>query len=307
MPELTIGYQVSALESKIAAVEKLRDKLNETDSRAAKYQGVVLDALKADLKALEELQKTDVSHIEDTGEKISKVISDIEKAEKKSYEKGTEYLLAEKKKQLAIYTQYEGRKPEYVAQLQSEIAALEKKANASSIAEHKKATAAYKKELDEQKSAVESFNEEHKKATLSTFDYEIDKLDEWYNEQNTLVEKGLISRQDLEETYADKWFEIYDDDVSDFVDAQQEKTDAVEKEKEEILKLEKESQEMRYNMLKDLGGSGYYDEQIKAIEDYAQKYIDLTQDIVTAEAWKNNEIQKADRIVTGKQIGRAHV
>ena len=59
---------------------------------------------------------------------------------------------------------------------------------------------------------------------------------------------------------------------------------------------------MRYNMLKDLGGSGYYDEQIKAIEDYAQKYIDLTQDIVTAEAWKNNEIQKLNAETALKDI-----
>ena len=83
--------------------------------------------------------------------------------------------------------------------------------------------------------------------------------------------KGAHIRQDLEETYADKWFEIYDDDVSDFVDAQQEKTDAVEKEKEEILKLEKEAYEKEQELIK---------ASKEAYDKIYEKAYDFTRDVI---------------------------
>ena len=217
----------------------------------------------------------------------------LEEKLRKAYAHTTEYRLAEAKKELAAYIQTEGAKPEYVAMLQDEIAALEKKANVTSITDRKKVTTAYKKELEDQKRALESFNDDYKKATLSTFDYEVDKLDEAYKEREKLVKAGLITEWELQEWYADKYDTLYQEDVARFIDAQEKKASAIDKSlkaffsdldnlhEEEVKKQEEavEAQQDAYNELYD-GIYGFTRDVIDDWDDMGNTLVDIAKDMV---------------------------
>lgn len=151
-------------------------------------------------------------------------------------------------------------------------------------------------------SEVTSFYSDYDKATLSSFEIQEKALDASYDKRLKLAESGVISRLDLDEWYFVEWLKIQDAKAL----KETAQIDAATKEREEAAKEEAsalaEIQEMRYNMLQDLGGSDYYSEQIKAIQEYTQTYIDMSGDIVTAEAWKNQQIQKLNAETALKDI-----
>lgn len=100
---------------------------------------------------------------------------------------------------------------------------------------------ALKASIEEQKRALEAFNDDYKKATLSTFEYEVEKLDEMYKEREKLVKAGLITEWQLQEWYADRYDTLYQADVENYYDAQEQKIAAQKKIQEEQLKLEQEA------------------------------------------------------------------
>lgn len=170
-----------------------------------------------------------------------------------------------------------------------------------------------KKVFSGQASEVREFYSDYDKATLSSFEAQENELEGSYVKRLKLVENGLISQLELDTQFEASWQKIYDAKVK-------KEKDQLDKSLENERKASEEIQQIRYNMLKDLGGSAYYDEQINAIENYAQTYIDkltdildaeeentekriqLIGDIQTAEAWKNKQIQDLNAETATKDI-----
>ena len=230
----------------------------------------------------------------------SKASTELEEKLRKQYAKTTDYRLAEAKKELASYVKIEGAKPEYVAMLKDEIASLEKKANATSIAGHKSLTASHNKELEEQvrafeqakeeqKRAHERFDDDHKKATLSTFEYEVEKLDEKYE----YYKAQKVDALRLEEWYAEQYFELYNEDVERYVAAQEAKASAVDKSldaffsdldnlhEEEVKKQVEamEAQQDAYDELYD-GIYGFTRDVIDDWDDMGNTLVDMAESMV---------------------------
>ena len=104
---------------------------------------------------------------------------------------------------------------------ESEITAIVTASTAANTAAKKKGLTdqekALKKSLEEQNRALESFNDDYKKATLSTFEYEIAKLDEKYE----YFKSQKVDEVRLEEWYAEEHFRINQEDIARFMDQQE--------------------------------------------------------------------------------------
>ena len=284
-----LKYQFDSLSGSVETLETARDKL----ARGLQNE-----------QGWEKYRDGMVSTFGGAASEASKASTDLEEKLRKEYAKTTDYRLAEAKKELASYVKIEGAKPEYVAMLKDEIASLEKKANATSISGHKSVTASHNKELEqqvraleqaqeEQKRALEAFNDDYKKATLSTFEYEVEKLDEMYKEREKLVKAGLITEWQLQEWYADQYDTLYQADVANYYDAQEQKIAAQKKIQEEQLKLEQEAadeakrisdeaaeaQQEAYDELND-GIYGFTREVIDDVDNMGDTLVQMAEDMV---------------------------
>lgn len=145
---------------------------------------------------------------------------------------------------------------------------------------------ALKASLEEQKRALETFNDDYKKATLSTFEYEVEKLDEMYKEREKLVKAGLITEWQLQEWYADQYDTLYQADVANYYDAQEQKIAAQKKILEEKARLEKEAaeeaaeaQQEAYDELYD-GIYGFTRNVIDDWDDMGNTLVDMAESMV---------------------------